>query len=70
MTSQCDDKVCLLYSCLNEVVTFSHECFDIALQNFKHRCIVAEYKALLIFKFKGPITRSPGYKTGRMGVEG
>ena len=49
---------------------FPHECFDIASQNFIHRCILAEYRALFIFKVNGLITRSPGYKTGRIGVEG
>ena len=53
-----------------ELSHFSHEYFDIASQNFIHICILAEYMALLIFKVKGPITRSPGHKTGRMGIEG
>ena len=44
---------------------FPHECFDIASQNFIHRCILAEYRALFIFKVKGLITRSPGHKTDR-----
>ena len=70
MTSQRDVKMCLLYSCLNEIVTFPHECFDIDSQNFIHRCILAAYRALFIFKVKGLITRSLGHKTGRMGVEG
>ena len=70
MTSQHDVKVCLLYSYLNAIVTFSHECFDIASQNFIHRCILAKYIALLIFNFKGPITRSPGHMIGQMCIEG
>ena len=45
---------------------FPHECFDIASQNFILRRILAEYRALFIFKVKGLITRSPGHKTGRM----
>ena len=49
---------------------FPHECFDIASQNFIHRGILADYRALFIFKVKGLITRSPGHKTGRMGVDG
>ena len=49
---------------------FPHESFDIASKNFIHRCILVEYRALFIFKVKGLITRSPGHKTGRMGVEG
>ena len=49
---------------------FPHECFDIASQNLIHRGILAEYRALFIFKVKGLITRSPGHKTGRMGVDG
>ena len=48
---------------------FSHECFDIASQNFIHRCILADYRALFIFKVNGLITRSPGHKTGRMGED-
>ena len=43
---------------------FPHECFDIVSQNFIHRCILAEYRALFIFKVNGLITRSPGHKTG------
>ena len=53
-----------------ELSHFSHEFCDIASQNSIHRCILVEYIALLIFKVKGPITRSPGHKTGRMGIEG
>ena len=45
---------------------FPHECFDIASQNFILRRILAEYRALFIFKVKGLITRSPGHKTGWM----
>ena len=33
-------------------------------QNCINRCILAEYRALFIFKVKGLITRSPGHKTG------
>ena len=65
-----DVTVGLLYSCLNEIVSFSHDCCDIASPNFIHRCILAEYRTLLIFKIKCPITTSPGHKTGQMGKEG
>ena len=48
---------------------FSHDCCDIASQNFIHRCILAEYRNLLIFKVKFPITTSPGHMIGRMSKE-
>ena len=48
---------------------FPHECFDIVSQKIIHRCVLAEFRAMFIFKVKGLITRSPGHKTERMGVE-
>ena len=49
VTSHHDDKVSLLYSCLNEISTFSrinHEDFDLSSIFFTHRCIFPQYRRL------------------------
>ena len=49
VTSHHDDKISLIFSCLNEISTFSrinHERFDRSSLFFTHRCILTQYRSL------------------------
>ena len=69
MTLQRDVKVGLLYSCLNEIVTFSEIRFAVFSQsslNLAHICSLAPCIGLRIYEVKGQITRSRGQKVGQI----
>ena len=69
VTSHHDDKISLLYSCLNEISTFSrinHERFDISSLFFTHIGILAQYRNLYCFKVKVQISKSRGQKVGQI----
>ena len=68
MTSQRDDKVSLLYSCLNEISAFSciiHERFDKSSPNWIHICDGLLVPASYLDNQVGHKTRSPGQKIGQ-----
>ena len=48
VTSKCVPKCAYIHVWI-KLSLFVHECFDITSQNFINRCILAEYRALLIF---------------------
>ena len=72
MTSQCDVKVCLLYSCLNEIVTFSPWMFWHSFTKFHTQMHLGWVQGPVYFqgqRSNNLVTRSQDRSNGCRGVK-